>query len=206
VADIEHIGRALSGYRGRRIERPGVGRAAVAMVLRARARDHPEVLLIERARRRGDPWSGHMAFPGGRMDPADASLEAAAVRETREEVGLGLEGARPLGRLDDLEGRHAGRPAGLVISAFVYHHAAAEPLVTNHEVASAMWVPVWELGARERHVDHPYPGIDRIFPGILVGEPGRHVVWGLTYRFIEVFYAAVSRPFPDRWSDLRIAP
>ncbi|NNL85157.1 MAG: NUDIX domain-containing protein, partial [Myxococcales bacterium] len=51
---------------------------------------HTEVLFIERARHPDDPWSGHMALPGGRLDPVDASLRAAAERETREEVGVEL--------------------------------------------------------------------------------------------------------------------
>jgi 8-oxo-dGTP pyrophosphatase MutT (NUDIX family) len=203
MGEIDEIERALSRYAPLTIDRPDVRRAAVAVVLRAGPDQPLEVLFIERARHDGDPWSGHMAFPGGRVDPGDASARAAAERETLEEVGLSLAGARRLGRLDDLEGRAGGRPAGLVISAFVYHHAAPGPLVINREVAEAMWVPVWELGADERHVDHGYPGAEQAFPGILVGEPGRHVVWGLTYRFVEVFFGALQRPFPERWNSTR---
>src|SRR4051812_31480098 len=70
-------------------ERPARRRAAVAVVLRERGGE-TEVLLIRRAERDGDPWSGHVAFPGGRADPGDASLEATAIREAREEVGLDL--------------------------------------------------------------------------------------------------------------------
>ena len=36
---------------------------------------------------------------------------------------------------------------------------------------------------------------------ILVGEPGRHVVWGLTYSFLESFFRAVDHPLPDRWDE-----
>ena len=203
MADIAQIGRRLASYAPRTIDRSDVNRAAVAVVLRDAPGPSPEVLLIERARKEGDPWSGQMAFPGGRLDTGDASVQAAAERETLEEVGLSLAEAHPLGRLDDLEGRHSGRPAGLVISAFVYHHAAPGPLVANHEVEEALWVPILQLAACEHHVDHAYPGLDQVFPGILVGEPERHVVWGLTYRFIEVFFEVVGLPFPERWGDLR---
>jgi 8-oxo-dGTP pyrophosphatase MutT (NUDIX family) len=199
MREVDAIGSALRSYTPKLIERDDVRRAAVAMVLRGRA-DRLEVLFIERARHPQDPWSGHMAFPGGRVEPLDATLRAAAERETHEEVGLSLEGARALGRLDDLEGRHAGRPAGLVISAFVYHHAAPGELITNEEVESAHWVPMPEVFSPERRVAFEHPAVPgEIFPGILVGEPDRHVVWGLTYRFLEVFSEAVGRPFPDRW-------
>ena len=66
-------------------EQPSGGRAAVALVLRENAGD-PEILLIRRAERKGDPWSGHMAFPGGREDARDESLLETALRETREEL------------------------------------------------------------------------------------------------------------------------
>jgi 8-oxo-dGTP pyrophosphatase MutT (NUDIX family) len=88
----------------------------------------PEVLLIERARREGDPWSGHMAFPGGRVEISDESVQRAAERETFEEVGIDLAGAELLGRLDDLEGRDSGRTLPLVISAFVYHVHEPAPI------------------------------------------------------------------------------
>src|SRR5215471_21768996 len=76
--------------------------AAVAAILRDREGE-AEVLLIRRAQKTGDPWSGHMAFPGGRQDPSDLDLLHTAVRETQEEVGLELSPGRNLiGRLDDL--------------------------------------------------------------------------------------------------------
>jgi 8-oxo-dGTP pyrophosphatase MutT (NUDIX family) len=198
---LSEIERSLARYRPRLIEGSGLARAAVAMVLRDGADGSPEVLLIERARRARDPWSGHMAFPGGRVSFEDASPQQTAERETLEEVGLPLVSARRLGRLDDLEGRHAGRSAGLVISGFVYHHGSPGSLRANHEVEEAFWVPLADLAREERRVTYPYvaPGISS-FPGILVGRPDRHVVWGLTYRFLEVFFQVVGKPLPQRWS------
>jgi 8-oxo-dGTP pyrophosphatase MutT (NUDIX family) len=177
----------------------GSSRAAVAMVLRERA-DGPEVLLIERSRKESDPWSGHMAFPGGRLDTGE-TIEQAARRETHEEVGLSLHDADPLGRLDDLTGRRAGASMGLIISAFVFHHHGETPLVYQEaEVAEALWVPVSELSAPDRHIHKAFHGTGGMaFPGIVVGDPDRHIVWGLTYRFIEVFHRVVGRPFPNRW-------
>ncbi len=80
-------------------------RSAVAMVLKL-IDGELHILMIKRAEREGDPWSGHMAFPGGRMDPGDANGFSVAVRETEEEVGLTL-GSEDLciGRLSEINAR-----------------------------------------------------------------------------------------------------
>ena len=200
---IQQIRGALSAYEPVLVERETQRRAAVALVLRE-DRGQPEVLLIHRADKDGDPWSGHMAFPGGREDPADPSLDHAARRETFEEVGLSLEDAVPLGRIDDLQGRSTGRPNGMVISAFVYHVSEPPPelVLQTSEVQSAFFFPLWELANPERHVRRRFHETGSWeFPGIIVGAPDRHVVWGLTYRFIEVLYAAIGRPFPQNWTE-----
>ena len=164
----------------------------------------PEVLFIERAEREGDPWSGHMAFPGGRFDPGDRDLRHAAVRETWEEVGLDLSEAEPLGRLDDLHGQRSAGVPSIMIAAFVYHLSDSSPppvLKLNHEVQQVLWLPLQELHEAARHVEHPLGSrVGRRMPGIEVGEPGRHIVWGLTYRFLEVFFEVVGRPLQNRWA------
>lgn len=202
VVDLSRARLALAGYAPHLLPETGGSQAAVAMLLRE-AVPSPEVLLIERARREGDPWSGHMAFPGGRVESADESLQHAAERETFEEVGIDLAKAELLGRLDDLQGRHAGRPAGLVISAFVYHVHEPAPIAPSPEVECALWVPVSALADPERHVDYANPlAGDARYPGIVVGDPDRHVVWGLTYRFLEIFFEVLERPLPNRWQGL----
>jgi 8-oxo-dGTP pyrophosphatase MutT (NUDIX family) len=198
VPSIERVRAALAARQPRQIEDPARPRAAVAVVLRADTGE-PEVLLIERARHPLDPWSGHMAFPGGRVDPGDPHPRAAAERETVEEVGLSLSGAELLGQLDDIEGRHAGRTLRLVISAFVYHVPETPgELVLNHEVETALWFPLRRLVDPAHHVEYPTP--QGGYPGILVGEPDRHVVWGLTYRFLELLLDSLGSPLENRWS------
>jgi 8-oxo-dGTP pyrophosphatase MutT (NUDIX family) len=197
VPSVEDIQVALSRRPGSRLDAEGKRRAAVAMVLR-HANPGPEVLFIERARHEGDPWSGHMAFPGGRVDPVDADARAAAERETLEEVGVSLCGAQLLGRLDDKQGNPRTHPT-LVISAFVYVLNEPQSLVLNHEVEEALWFPLRGLRETRNHV--LYPARDALdFPGILVGKPDRHIVWGLTYSFLESFFQVVGRPLPDRWT------
>jgi 8-oxo-dGTP pyrophosphatase MutT (NUDIX family) len=172
--------------------------AAVAMVL-AEGERGAEVLFIERARHPGDPWSGHMAFPGGGVDPCDANGREAAERETREEVGLSLEGAELLGRLDDKRGNQRTRP-DLVVSAFVYHLPEPGEVTINHEVQEAFWYPIAGLLDPANHVAYTAYG-EIEFPGILVGQPDRHIVWGLSYSFLETFFESIERPLPDRWAE-----
>lgn len=193
--DMERIRQGLDGFEPSLVD--GRRQAAVAMLLR-QVDARTEVLFIERARRRGDPWSGHMAFPGGKREPGDPHVRAAAERETLEEVEISLERAECLGRLDDLQGRGGG-PSGLVISGYVYGLAhAAEPR-PNYEVEESFWFPLWDLLDPSLHVRQPFPsrGGGRVeYPGVIVGKPERHVVWGLTYRFLQVFFGALGEPFP----------
>jgi 8-oxo-dGTP pyrophosphatase MutT (NUDIX family) len=153
------------------------------------------MLFIERARRLGDPWSGHMAFPGGRVAPSDSSARDAAARETREEVGVDLASAEVLGQLDDVA---AGVPlmAPLALSAFVYRLPERPGLQLNHEVQSALWVAVDALADPASHTGYWYGPVK--LPGICVGDVARHVVWGLTYRLLESLFAVAGRPLRAR--------
>jgi hypothetical protein len=102
--------------------------------------------------------------------------------------------------LDDLAGRPTP-PGDFTVSAFVFYASDPGALALNHEVRDAFWFPLDSLSDRERHVDHPAKvESDRFYPGILVGEPGRHVVWGLTYHFLEGLLKILGQPLPNRAS------
>ncbi len=179
--------------------------AAVACVLRAHDAG-PEMLFIERSTRVGDPWSGHMAFPGGRTEPSDDDTFDTAVRESREEIGFDIAahaGVRRLGRLDDLEGSPRWSNSGLRVTPHVCWLEGARPsLQLNHEVADALWVPVEELADPCRHIDYRYPPRPQMqFPGIEVGR-GR-VVWGLTLRMLQDLFARVGHQLPIGCSPVR---
>ena len=127
-------------------------RSAVAMVLSVRD-GQLHILMIKRAEREGDPWSGHMAFPGGRMDPVDANAFAAAVRETQEEVGLTLQSNEEyIGRLSDLSARPRFRTLGMTVTPFVFRLDREVEFEPNYEVAEVVWVPLeflLDIGNRE---------------------------------------------------------
>lgn len=159
-------------------------RAAVAIVLRE-GHAGVEALFIRRADDPRDPWSGHVAFPGGRQDPVDADLAATAVRETREEVGLDLAlHGEPIGRLSDLPAVARGKRVGMTISPFVWaidHHVDLTP---NEEVAETIWAPLLPYLRGDLRTIHPYvyQGRPLELPAHRLGE---RVIWGLTYQMLE---------------------
>jgi len=160
--------------------------AAVATVFRPGA-GSPEVLLIERARREGDPWSGHIAFPGGKRDAGDPSLLATALRETTEEVGLRLTPSSLLTRFDDFFARSNGYQVAQLVFAL---DDDGGPLAPNAEVATVLWTPLSVLVAPENegtfHFEHD--GLSMELPCVRIGQ---HVLWGMTYRMLQALLEAV---------------
>jgi 8-oxo-dGTP pyrophosphatase MutT (NUDIX family) len=153
--------------------------AAVTVLI---APDPESVLLIRRAEREGDPWSGHMGLPGGRLDPADADLLATAMRETVEEVGCALSREWLLGALDDVWPR-SPIPRLIVVRPYVFGLSERLPVTLSDEVEEAFWVPLAELRRPDVYRDTVIRlhGEDRAFPAYHL-EPG--VVWGLTERIL----------------------
>jgi 8-oxo-dGTP pyrophosphatase MutT (NUDIX family) len=162
-------------------------RAAVALILRGTAGgDALEVLMIKRADYAGDPWSGHVALPGGRQEPGDASLEATAIRETREETAIDLSvNGRILGRLDELQPSTPALPA-IAIAPYVAVLGGDPPMRVSDEVEAAFWVPLSALRdpAAWSDMQIEVRGMRRTFPAFLYQG---YVVWGLTERILRQF-------------------
>jgi len=161
----------------------GVRRAAVALIFRAGRDGSPELLFIKRAEYPGDPWSGQIAFPGGREESGDASLQQTAIRETREETGidLGREGML-LGVLDDLRPRTVRLPA-VVVRPYVAVLDRSEPLELSAEVALAFWIPFGDLADKESwQQDTVFARGVQINARVFRHED--HVIWGMTERIL----------------------
>ena len=168
-------------------------RAAVAAIFRV-VDDEPEILLIKRAEKRGDPWSGQMAFPGGHVDPQDASSQHAAERETREEIGLDLvHHGRLIGALTPEGPAAAG--VQIAVEPFVYELESEPPsYALNYEVAEVHWA---QIGPMLRHetlssLDWTVQGQARTMPGY---EVHGRIVWGLTYRMLNRLFATIEPGF-----------
>jgi 8-oxo-dGTP pyrophosphatase MutT (NUDIX family) len=191
VLTVESFRAALDAYRPNLLpEVEGQTRAAVAAVLREGERG-AEFLFIHRAEDPRDPWSGHMAFPGGRVEADDAGQLAAALRETREEIGLDLsKDARQIGRLSDIAAIGRGRPINMVITPFVFFVDRVPPLEPNHEVAEVVWVPASFLSDHRNRESMEYQraGLSLELPCYRYQE---HLIWGLTLGMVDELLSLV---------------
>ena len=201
VADIQSV---LRTHDPRLLDRTeDLKVAAVAAVVR-QARDGVEVLFIQRAEDPKDPWSGHMAFPGGRVEEGDADSLETAMRETREEVGLDLvKAGTPLGRLSDVAAVGRGKPLALVVEPYVFSIEERPTLDPNQEVEEVVWVPLDFLLDRGNRSTIPWRHGE-----VRVNLPcyrfQTHVIWGLTFGMVdELLTLLEGRSGGGRWLDPR---
>lgn len=168
-------------------------RHASVCVLVAEADPTPHICFIRRARWDGDPWSEHIAFPGGSRSGDETALETVR-REVREEVGVAIEEEAELMQLPQLRIRLAGKEKLLLLDSFVCHLTGPPPpLQCSPEVASAFWTPVSELWSA-RNLDHLVLG-DRgdmlVYPAIRLPQG---TVFGITLRVLTLLSDQLGIP------------
>ena len=165
--------------------------ASVALILREEA-SGLEILFVERAAREGDPWSGDLGFPGGKVEERDENAQAAAERETGEEIGLDLRNARYLGRLSDV----AGVRLPIRVSCFVYGIKEVGLLHPSQEVREAFWVPLDSLVDPESRVTAIFHFGDEVMecPAIRLPTSEKPLLWGLTHRLLGEFLRILASP------------
>jgi 8-oxo-dGTP pyrophosphatase MutT (NUDIX family) len=187
------VERALLGRAPARPSETFASRAAVALILR----DGPsgiELLFIRRAEHPQDPWSGQMAFPGGRAEPGETDVVATAMRETLEEVGIDLRReAALLGALDEVRAMARLRPVDLAISPFVFRLRGDPMPEPGPEVTSVHWIPLASLLAASARstFEYAHEGATLQFPCLRLDEL---VIWGLTYRMFISFGGRLLEP------------
>lgn len=197
MVTVESIREALSGHVPLTTPfRASPDRAAVALVL-AGANGNLQLCFIRRVAKPADPWSGHMAFPGGRASAGDLSARAVAEREAHEEVGLILREDHLIGPLSELPVRLGGVETSMVLSPFAYYAGQAIPALTpnNDEVAEAYWVSLADLWNPRNgtHLRVQRGGASMVFPAIRFRE---HLIWGLTLRVLTLFSDLLGLPLP----------
>jgi len=148
--------------------------AAVAILIRPTP-DDLEFFLVKRAEAPGDPWSGDMAFPGGKKTPGDRSLLDTVVREVREETGIDLEGFKTTGFMEPL---FSSVRRSLYVQPIIYRLDETPQVLLNDELTNYLWVPLTAL--RSSRAQATVKGWEE--PVFRVGD---EVVWGLTYRMLE---------------------
>lgn len=165
--------------------------AAVAALVRPSSGTELELLLIRRAEREGDVWSGHVALPGGRREPDDVDALHTARRETLEEVGIDLQRCgTPLGPLPVLTPRSQMLPT-IAVHPFVWLVGEARAQLSD-EVAAVRWVSLDHLRSADHQIEHRLlmpSGEERTFAAISVGED---VLWGMTHRIVLTLLEALD--------------
>jgi len=158
--------------------------------------DDPHILFTKRAEHLSN-HPGQMSFPGGRREREDIDLEATAKREAREEVGLGADEIRFVGRLDDIR-----TVTEFSVRPFVATVPDREYEPGDEEVAEVAPLPIAGLtdldNYESEHRDHPYYGEIRLH----YFRVGGYVVWGATARMLVQFLDLATDwempPEPDR--------
>ncbi len=171
---------------------PERSQSAVAIILAGNPKNL-SMAFVRRSERPGDPWSGHIAFPGGRAQASDPSAQAVAERETEEETGLRLDDAERLAYLGSAPVNLRGRASGMVLHPFVFHlPGTPPPMRPSDEVAEGFWIPLADLFN---------PGFGAVhevrYDGLLHRRPAirwnGHTIWGLTWRTLETLAQRLDR-------------
>jgi len=163
----------------------GQRRAAVAALLHE-APSGPRVLLMKRAERSSDPWSGHISLPGGGYQPGDPDLLATAIRETHEELGIELTSEQLVGNFAPLLPRTSG-PTLVEVTPFVFRTPVALEPICGVEAVSAFWLPLELAISGALDTTYTYPPLSMKFPAWTYEG---HVIWGLTRRILDDLVAA----------------
>jgi 8-oxo-dGTP pyrophosphatase MutT (NUDIX family) len=148
--------------------------AAVAILIREEVDDY-ETLLVRRAEVPGDPWSGDMAFPGGKRAQNDRTLQDTVIREVREETGIDLDELTYIGGLPVM---FSSLRPGKDVLPIVYLYEGRPEIRLNPELVAYRWVHLKELRT-SRCVAKVKGWEGEVF------KLGDDVVWGLTYRMLD---------------------
>ena len=159
--------------------------AAVAVVVSPGERGD-EILLLRRATVVGDPWSGHIALPGGRAEPTDTTLEATARRETLEETGIDLRDSRCTAELAPVTPQSAGAPA-ITIAPFVFRYDGPRAITMSGEIVEAWWIRASELSRPDAWTDSDVTLGDGSHIAVRGFCCHGFVLWGLTARVLNQF-------------------
>jgi 8-oxo-dGTP pyrophosphatase MutT (NUDIX family) len=164
--------------------------AAVVILLRPRG-DDAEILFIQRAIYESDPWSGQIAFPGGRSEADDVDLFQTALRETREELGVDLsDKIELLGRLDDLHPRTVKLPS-VFVRPFVLATREKLDFAPSTEVADFFWLSLKYLRDSASWAETTVE-VRGMFRSVRACRFEGYLIWGMTERILSQLLALLD--------------
>ena len=165
----------LSSLRGKLLDGPDEdSHAAVAILLRERD-DDLEFFLVKRAEVEGDPWSGDMAFPGGKRGGDDRNLVETASREVLEETSIDLRERSKLGYMKPI---YSSVRTSMKVQPIVYVFDEEPDVTLNYELTRYLWAPMKKLVQSRTKEDVKGWNSD-------IYKYDGEVVWGLTFRMLE---------------------
>ena len=158
--------------------------SAVAILLNQEVT--PSILMVKRAHRAGDPWSGDMAFPGGRMESRDQSYEATAIRELHEEVGVHIQ-KPPLASLSTLWTKSHNNFRPMAIHPYLFSIQSKLSFKLSHEVDEVVWIPLSAFdGSLRKHFHWKLRFTTYKMPCFYYQK---YRIWGLSLKMIEELLA-----------------
>ena len=192
---LDSLAARLQSHRARRLPgRHWMVRCGVVLLIAEQGPGGaaPALLMMRRAERAGDPWSGQVSFPGGRVQVEDADTRAAALRELSEETGLQPDASFvPIGRLSDLLTREHGRQRPMVVTPYVYQVPRALAVAPGAEAARLWWEPLTTLVDTDRQRTQIWrvAGLPLPFPAIEVSGAR---LWGLSLMMVKELVRATG--------------
>lgn len=167
---------------------PGSILSSISIIVRTSKKNDEELFFIKRAKRQGDNFSGHMAFPGGVKEKYDKSILDTAKRETMEEVGIDLnKDAEYVGRYDDYRPVNPNANAFLVSPHVFFLKKSSPKLMLNKdEVEDTVWIPINVI--RDMLADSPRISerYDRKYNDNVFEYKG-YKIWGMTGKILYSF-------------------
>ena len=192
----ESMAARMAGFERHAITDPALRHAAVAIIVAAGEDATEAAVLLTRRPKHLSRHAGQYALPGGRMDPGETA-EAAALRETAEELGLHLEPSSILGALDD----YATRSGFCITPVVIWGGPALDLAPDPNEVARVFRVPLRELDAPEvPDFEPPFDGTEPIF-GVPLATLG-HSLHAPTAAMLYQFREVALRGLPTRVAHL----
>ena len=157
--------------------------AAVCVILRTNPNNESiETLMVKRSVSEYDPWSGHMAFPGGRADKNDAGLVETVKREVFEETAIVLSDRDMIGKLDEIV------PGNFSLKVTPFVAIPSKPVevhIDHKEIVDFFWIPVAFFQNKQNSSEYKVVRLGQEFAVPSFAYEGKHIVWGMSLRIIE---------------------